>query len=442
MLNSNVKLILFGCCFILILAPIGIETSFLYNKFFGLNNIFNFIRLIFPILIFFLLIFYYLKNKSNMNYLGGIFYLLLYYIAILGSTLLSLFNFKEELKSFNEVHKVLLPFYCINYIFLTFILFNLIKIKKNFNKFFFLQFIIITIVTLYTLLKFFYLFINFNLPDLYNLTIENQFYNQNSNGLSRILLIISLFIFFINIKNNYYYLSCLLINTILFLLQSKLVLIFLIFITLYKTFLENIKIKNKIKDIFFILIIPIILTFAINFANNNNSNNQKIRLVEQIKIDITKKNSDVILDLDIFNSLKARIDAWKLIVKNSQKPIVGYGSQGDRYLAKEMPKHNSLASNSFIYAYASSGMIGVSLLLIFYIYLIKLVLRENFLKKNNNKNYIKYNENTNIKSFYFVILIFLIIRSMFENSFSVWGIDFIIMVNCYLGLRNMHLKIR
>ena len=433
--NSNLKLILFGSFFLLILAPIGIETSFLYNEFAGLNNIFNFFRLTIPILIFFLLIFYYLKNKSNRNYMSGTFYLLLYYIAILISTLLSLFNFKEEFKSFNEVHKVLLPFYCINYIFLTFVFFNLIEIKKNFNKFIFLQFITITIVAIYSLIKFFYLFINFNLPDLYNLTIENQFYNQNSNGLSRILLIISLFIFFINIKNNYYYLSCLLINTILFLLQSKLVLIFLIFIILYKTFLENIKIKNKIKDIFFILIVPIILTLAISFANNSNSSNQKIRLVEQIKIDITKKNSDAILDLNIFNSLKARIDAWKLIVKNSEKPIIGYGSQGDRYLTKEMPKHTSLASNSFIYAYASSGVIGAALLLIFYIYLIKLVFRENFFRKMRN-------EENNIKTFYSVILIFLIIRSIFENSFSLWGIDFIIMVNCYLGLSNMHLKNR
>ena len=432
--NSNLKLILFGSFFLLILAPIGIETSFLYNEFVGLNNIFNFFRLTIPILIFFLLIFYYLKNKSNMNYMSGIFYLLLYYIAILVSTLLSLFNFKEEFKSFNEVHKVLLPFYCINYIFLTFVFFNLIEIKKNFNKFIFLQFITITIVAIYSLIKFFYLFINFNLPDLYNLTIENQFYNQNSNGLSRILLIISLFIFFINIKNNYYYLSCLLINTILFLLQSKLVLIFLIFIILYKTFLENIKIKNKIKDISFILIIPIILTFAISFSNNN-LNNQKIRLMEQIKIDITKKNSDGILDLNFFNSLKARIDAWKLIVKNSEKPIIGYGSQGDRYLTKEMPKHTSIAANSFIYAYASSGVIGAALLLIFYIYLIKLVFRENFFRKMRN-------EENNIKTFYSVILIFLIIRSIFENSFSLWGIDFIIMANCYLGLSNMHLKNR
>jgi hypothetical protein len=434
MQNANIKLILFASCFILILAPIGIETSFLHDEFAGLNNIFNFLRLTIPILIFFLLIFYYLKNKSNMNYLGGTFYLLLYYTVVLISTLLSLFNFKEEFKNFNEIHKVLLPFYCINYIFLTFISFNLIKIKKNFNKLIFLQFIIITIVALYSVLKFFHLFINFNLVDLYNLTIENQFYNQNSNGLSRILLIISLFIFFINKKNNYYYLSCLLINTILFLLQSKLVLIFLIFIVLYKTFLENIKIKNKIKNIFFILIIPIILTFAISFTNNK-SNNQKIRLVEQIKIDITKKNSNKILDLNFFNSLKARIDAWKLIVKNSEKPIIGYGTQGDRYLTKEMPKHSSLAANAFINAYASSGVIGATLLLIFYIYLIRLVFRENFFKKMQNQE-------NNIKAFYFATLIFLIIRSIFENSFSLWGIDFIIMINCYLGLRNAHLKNR
>jgi len=156
--------------------------------------------------------------------------------------------------------------------------------------------------------------------------------------------------------------------------------------------------------------------------------------VEQIKIDIIKKESNEFPELNIFNSLKARLDTWKLIVQNSENPIIGYGSQGDRYLAKDMPKHTSLAANSFIYAYASSGVIGVSLLLIFYIYLIKLVFKENFLKK-------KENDKNNIKCFYFTILIFLIIRSIFENSFSLWGIDFIIMVNCYLGLRSTYLKI-
>ena len=146
--NSNLKLILFGSCFIFSLAPIGIETSILYNDFDGFNNIFNFFRLAIPILIFFLLIFYYLKKKLNIDYLGGIFYLLLYYIVILLSTLISLFNFKEEFKSLNEVHRVLLPFYCINYIYLICIFFNITKIKKSFNKFTFLQFIIVTFVAI------------------------------------------------------------------------------------------------------------------------------------------------------------------------------------------------------------------------------------------------------------------------------------------------------
>ena len=68
--NSNLKLILFSSCFILSLAPIGIETSILYNNFDGLHNIFNFFRLTIPILIFFLLIFYYLKKKIKYKLFG------------------------------------------------------------------------------------------------------------------------------------------------------------------------------------------------------------------------------------------------------------------------------------------------------------------------------------------------------------------------------------
>ena len=54
-----------------------------------------------------------------------------------------------------------------------------------------------------------------------------------------------------------------------------------------------------------------------------------------------------------------RFDDWQLIINKNKKKIYGNGVLGDRYLIKQS------ASNFSIYSYASSGLIGV--LLIIYI---------------------------------------------------------------------------
>ena len=182
------------------------------------------------------------------------------------------------------------------------------------------------------------------------------------------------------------------------------------------------------KDVFFILLIPLLITFFISTINVS-KDGPKMRLITQTKSDIGSSSSNQILDLAIFSSLKTRIDTWKVILKNSEKPLAGYGSQADKYLTKNLPKHTQLAANSFIYAYACAGMIGIISLIIIYYNIIKLLLRTIFLIKSRSK----FN---GLKLFYFVILCFLIFRSIFENSFVVWGIDFVLLVNCYFGLKD------
>jgi hypothetical protein len=421
MQNSNIKILLFGSYFILSLAPVGIETSVLSNNFENMTSIFNIFRLIIPIFIFISLSFFTLQ-KLNIAKFIKTFFIFIFFIIIFLSTLFNLENF-------DEVEKLLLPFYCINYICLVLLVLNTNNLKEKFNKFIFLQFVIITIITLFSLFQFFSSFINFNLPDLYNLSIENNFYNQNSNGLSRILLVICLFIFLMNKKNKYFYFSCLIINTLVILLQSKLVLFFLFSFILIKVFFEKNIIKEKIKDILLILIIPLLITFLIS-ATNTVKNGPEIRLITETKIDLTKHSSIGIMDLAILRSLKTRIDAWKVILQNSEKPLIGYGSQADKHLTKNLPKHTQLAANSFIYAYACAGVIGIISLIIIYYNIIKLLLGAIFIKNYRS-------EFDNLKLFYVAILCFLIFRSIFENSFVLWGIDFVLIVNCYLGLKNI-----
>jgi hypothetical protein len=326
-----------------------------------------------------------------------------------------------NIESFDQAHKLLLPFYCINYIFLITLVYNENCFKKKINTIFAIQFTIIIIINLVSLLEFFSIFANLNIADLYALTIENDFYSQNSNGVSRVILILSLYIFLVNKKNYYYYFSCLLLNTILFLLQSKLALFFLIFFIFLKIFFEKKVMKDKIINILFILAIPIVISFILSSLNSIN-NNSRMRLINEITIDIRKDDLNYLLDLRILSSTIGRVDAWKSMIENSEKLVIGYGSQGDRDLAKKFKTNSQLASNSFVYAFICSGFVGFFFLLFFYYKLIKLLFINNFLKNN-------------LTFFYFTILIFLIIRSFFENSFAVWGVDFILAINFYMAYK-------
>jgi hypothetical protein len=198
------------------------------------------------------------------------------------------------------------------------------------------------------------------------------------------------------------------------------------FFYLYKSVFRKKTIHQKIQNILFILAIPMVISIVLSSLNSNNKESQ-MRLMKEITIDIGKKDLNHFLDLRMLASTKGRVDAWKAMVENSEKPLIGYGSQGDRGLAKKLETNSQLASNSFVYALICSGFVGFFFLIVFYYKLIKLLFVNNFLKNN-------------LTFFYFTILIFLIIRSFFENSFAVWGVDFILIVNSYLGFKNSFTK--
>jgi hypothetical protein len=413
MQNSNIKILVIGSYFILSLAPIGIETSILLFDSINLLNSINLFRLIIPLFIFLSIFTFFLNKWKIKNFQSNIF-ILFYFIIIFASTLLNL-------ESFEQAHKLLLPFYCINYIFLINLIYNINFIKKKINRIFAIQFAIIIIINLLTLLEFFSFFVTLNISDLYDLVTNNNFYSQNSNGLSRIILILSLYIFLVNKKNYYCYFSCLILNTILFLLQSKLSLFFLIFFIFLKVFFGKKAIKENIKNILFILAIPIVISFILSSLNSINKDSQ-MRLMKEITIDLKKEDLNHFSDLRMLASTKGRIDAWKAMIENSEKPVIGYGSQGDRNLAKKLETNSQLASNSFVYAFICSGFLGFFFLIVFYYNLIKLLFINNFLKNN-------------MTFFYFISLIFLIIRSFFENGFAVWGVDFVLAINFYIAYK-------
>jgi O-antigen ligase len=124
-------------------------------------------------------------------------------------------------------------------------------------------------------------------------------------------------------------------------------------------------------------------------------------------------------------SSSGRYNLWAQAIQSyDKKNLFGYGPQADRLLLKENLKKSfsDNVSNAYIYAFLCGGYFGfISFLLIIigiFILISKKIFKENLFDQNN-----MYLDKISL-----LFLIFFLIRSIFENSFSVFGIDFIIVI--------------
>ena len=124
-------------------------------------------------------------------------------------------------------------------------------------------------------------------------------------------------------------------------------------------------------------------------------------------------------------STSGRTSLWINAIENyDKKKIFGYGSQGDRFLLKGniVKSYSNNVSNAFIYAFLSGGYFGLIFFFLFFlgisILIFKKIFKENLF--NNNDNY--------TEKIAVLFIFFFIIRAFFENSFGVFGIDFIIVI--------------
>ena len=124
---------------------------------------------------------------------------------------------------------------------------------------------------------------------------------------------------------------------------------------------------------------------------------------------------------------------WNKIIKTNQKIFFGNGTMGDRYLI------NQTASNYFLYLYASAGIIGLIIGLIFYVFCIYLIIK--YLLKN--KFTATKNETNNLICS--AVMSFILLRCITETSIGIFGIDFLIFFICLFYLifkNNLILKIK
>ncbi len=478
--------------FILFLFWLSINTGSKYVK---IDNIylnlteytFNFFRSILPYGI--LIYFSYLTKKNN--YKVDYFFILF-----------ALYGFFQILGLIYQSEN-LYEHYWIVCLFSVLLFYNLIINKKKTEL---VNFILCSNIFLILTIFLIFIFITFkeNLLSnylLYNSEAFSIIYNTEqfprSSGLSRMALILFIFInsFYLSkisfFKNNIYLLiSNTFLVSIILLLQSRAVILFFILIFLF--ILIVFKIEKKFKYFIFIIVLPILIfisypnlkNFLIEkYGTKDTHNNSPKKIIKLKNIEINLRSNIIFVDDKTPKSIvkkvaslsNNRVDAWQFLlqmffnnklnddlknrlIKTGYDPqyfkkilkknlLTGYGPQADRQLMYNKSKIDEApailgpfgynASNGIIYSLICSGIIGlicfvaVNLIILFknlkiLIYYIR--------SKNLNSNPILV---TSIFS-----VLFLQFRSLFENSFSVYSVDLLILVTSYLVIQNEYRKLQ
>lgn len=306
-----------------------------------------------------------------------------------------------------------------------------------------------------------------------------------SSGLSRMALIIFIFLnslYFSKICNSkqktFILIKISLLISIILLLQSRGAI--LSFIIIFMIWIMIFKIKKKIIYFLFTIIIPILIFSGYpnlkNFLINKQEINIKsfeIKLRPDLIISDEIKNDNYITKISQISN--NRIEAWNFLIqiffnyeltaemkkkiensgydtnkfnKLKRKNILtGYGPQADRYLMYNKSKISEApqilgpfgynASNGIIYSLVCSGILGLLCYIVVNIIITFQILKV-FLFKFKSKNLV---DNPILIASIFSIL-FLQLRSLFENSFSVFGVDLLILITSYLVVQNEYRKLK
>jgi O-antigen ligase len=402
---------------------IGSYPSDIYGK--DINSIINGLRninaLIFSLLLFFYTFVIYIKNFSTIKInVFNIFILFSLYFSIQFIGL-----YQNNSIDFN-INLLFLPIFAIA----TLILFFVIKFYRINNIGKYLLYFSIFFIFVFTFIVLILLKNEINIIDkkyLYRLVpLDKHFLNNTLpriTGISRSVAILNIFLiiflFFLvkkNINKIAVIILAMLFSLIIWIFQSRGAILCFLVVNIFILIFSN----RKLLKLFFLLIIfvvPVLTYEAYNFKrtldnqNNNSLNNHDFDAETQTRV-------------AQFNT-SGRTELWKSAIKNYDKnKIFGYGPQGDRYLiVGDMNKqYGNNISNSLLYSFVCGGYFSLFIFSLIYIklfiYLYKIVF---ICKIFYIKNYIA--EKISVS-----FVLFFIIRSLFENSFAVFSIDYLIFI--------------
>jgi hypothetical protein len=304
-----------------------------------------------------------------------------------------------------------------------------------------------------------------NLKFIYNSQFLNSFdwktleqASPRITGVSRMIMILYFitFFYFLNCnKKILFYLILVILGMLIYKMQARGSLLGVLLLFLFFLIFSSFSLRKKIMIIFFILIIPIFLFETYYYfktnkdyifnANLYNSTSPKDNANLYNSTSPKERSSNLNRVLDLKNTASSgRKQLWKnsLLLIKEKKIILGYGPKADRFLLTEFYARyentkyyidsygnnflvESNVSNALIYAYLSGGFLGFLLLLTINIIASLTILKNIFIEK------IFLGKDT-IKLFSTTLLIFLGVRSVFENSYSVFGIDYIFFILSYM----------
>ncbi len=428
--------------------------------------IFNFIRGISPLITLIIIVFYILYFKKFKNFSFNLFELLI--VIYFFSQILSQIYFNKHIFSLDIYWPV---------VGISLILFINLSVKqnsqnlKNFHNIILVLISIFCMIITFKIIKEFYIDLIFK-KDYYfntswysaNAISENaQLHGQEhprSSGYGRMLCILFIYLFLSSVymsepklndknirlkKNIHLFLVCF-VSFCLWHVQNRSVLLFLFcFIIFFLLPFDYLKFKNKFKILSFVILIPFLFHLAEPVA--------RIMLVKKIveAKEIKVRNLDVkknTITEEIFskegaviqsnrwikditnqnNTIKdvtsGRWTLWIRAIDNIKKNPFGYGPQADRKLL------NQNVSNLFLYSFLCGGIIGfISILLLYIVIIYQLLIltfKHQIFKKKNNLE-VKYS---------FFIIAFFLVRSLFEVSFGIFGIDMIFFFLSLLFVEN------
>ena len=400
-------------------------------------------------------LFYFSKNKGNVN---SISLLLLIFSIHFISQLIGLLLNPE--RSFLDINNIYLILYSLGAL-------SILYIIKNLNLDDLLPYLMNFIFFILTILVIFVIFNNREfIPDIINQ--KNLYYlihpdvsinfqaQPRITGFSRTISIINIFLilnYLLNNKKIYsylYFFPIFILSVIIWLSQSRGTIICFYFSSFLLIFFFNN--LSLLKRIFVFILISFFSISTANFISNYETISNKIintetyspsndnletRSTESKNLDklenIKEKDEEALsLIFDIQDSrfftqknTSGRTELWKRSLKNyDKKTIFGYGPQADRIiLFEKINKYGNNVSNGFLYSLLSGGYPSLISIILIYLYSIYLFF-EHFVKR---KNFILTKKN----KFYVISIIFCVFfmtRSIIENSFTLFSIDFLITI--------------
>ena len=314
--------------------------------------------------------------------------------------------------------------------FLLILIINTHEFRKNIYIFFYISIFFLSI------------YLVMFLPSVINFYLNNDtivFYNFNPNlsnnifgltpprtsGISRVLFILLILInsIYFCYKKKYLLLLSGLILLLIYLCQSRSVLIFLSLYLLIISFIDFFNKKFKINyEIICMILVSTFILITINKIKYNHIISKNVDRPHYIKRlqqqHVYKRDLSEIKKIVQSNG---RVEIWAKIFKENKNFLIGNGVMGDRFLINES------AHNSLVYNYASGGIIcAILYLAIVFILVIQLIRQYLFCKNNtlNKKDMILYNVNL-------ITIFFFIFRSIVETSYSVFSIDLILFFISY-----------